>query len=87
MQWQTEFKPAADRYLNDLTPKIAQRIRDRLTKAAATKNPRKGAKLLKGKYAGLWRYRVGDYRAIVKFKDAKKVISVEKVDTRGNAYR
>ena len=50
-------------------------------------NPRFQGKTLKGKLAGKWRYRVGDYRIIADIQDDKVVIFVIDVDKRNDIYR
>lgn len=44
-------------------------------------------KELKGKYKGLWRYRVGDYRILSEIHDDKLVILLVKIAHRREAYK
>jgi mRNA interferase RelE/StbE len=41
---------------------------------------------LTGKWAGYWRYRVGDYRVICKLWDEKLIVMVVKAGHRSNVY-
>ena len=41
---------------------------------------------MSGNLAGLWRYRVGDYRIICKIQDDELVITVVRVGHRRNVY-
>ncbi|MFW0108564.1 type II toxin-antitoxin system RelE family toxin [Rothia sp. P7181] len=40
-----------------------------------------------GEYAGLWRYRVGNYRAIIDFDSTRVVIIALEVGHRSKVYR
>ena len=50
-------------------------------------NPRFQGKTLKGKLAGKWRYRVGDYRLICEIRDDVLVVLVLEIGHRSNIYR
>lgn len=49
---------------------------------AGTDNPRRNGKALTGDLAGLWRYRVGDFRLFAKIEDGRLVILVLDVRNR-----
>ena len=49
-------------------------------------DPRAHGKALKGKYAGLWRYRIGDYRVICKIEDEELIIIALEVGHRKQIY-
>ncbi|MEK6643959.1 MAG: type II toxin-antitoxin system RelE/ParE family toxin [Planctomycetota bacterium] len=44
-------------------------------------------KRLSGPFAGLWRYRIGDYRVIYRIEDRELVVMVLVISHRGKAYR
>ena len=50
-------------------------------------NPRDSWDPLVGKLTGLWKYRVGDYRAIARMEDDRVVVAVIDVDHRSKVYR
>lgn len=50
-------------------------------------DPRVHGKALTGNLAGLWRYRVGDYRLIAEVKDDKLVILMLEVGHRSTIYQ
>jgi mRNA interferase RelE/StbE len=52
-----------------------------------TGDPRGTGKALSGEFAGLWRYRVGDFRIFAKTEDERFVILKLDVRNRRNAYR
>lgn len=51
-----------------------------------TDDPRRTGKALVGKLAGLWRYRVGDYRILAKIKDKEVTILIVKIGHRKDVY-
>ena len=57
-------------------------------RVAALEDPRALGKRLAGSMlAGLWRYRVGDYRILSKIEDDRLVVLVVAVKHRREAYR
>lgn len=50
-------------------------------------DPRAPGKALTGRFSGLWRYRVGDYRIICKIEDDRLVVLVVEVGHRRDIYR
>lgn len=88
MAWAVELLKSAADTLDKLDPDSQQRIwrflRGRL---ARTSNPRQTGKALTGRYAGTWRYRVGDYRVICRIEDARLVILVVKIGHRNKVYQ
>lgn len=65
MSWTIEFSEIAIRQLKKLDKQTRLRIFDYLEKRICTKDdPRQQGKALIHNKAGLWRYRVGDFRLI-----------------------
>lgn len=85
--WKVEFDERARRELRKLAPEIQQQIlkylRERISEGS---NPRSFGKPLRRKLAGLWRYRVGDYRLICRLEDDRLVVLVLRVGHRRNIY-
>jgi len=52
-----------------------------------TGDPRRSGKALTGDLAGVWRYRVGDFRIFARIEDRRLVILVLDVRNRRNAHR
>ena len=52
-----------------------------------TPNPRAHGKALTGNLAGLWRYRVGNYRLIADIQDDRLVILMLEAGHRGEIYQ
>ncbi|WP_103727314.1 type II toxin-antitoxin system RelE/ParE family toxin [Novosphingobium sp. HII-3] len=88
MAWRIELTTSAEKSLSKLDRTAARRIttflRERIASGA---DPRSSGKALAGQLAGLWRYRVGDYRLICQIEDGKLVILVLTVGHRSDIYR
>jgi mRNA interferase RelE/StbE len=86
-QWAVEFDDRARRELRKLNAKIQQSIlrylRERI---AVAEDPRRFGKPLRRNLAGLWRYRVEDYRLICRIEDERVVVLVLQVGHRREIY-
>ena len=70
MVWKIEIDPVAEKELDRLDPQIARRILKFLReRVLPLEDPRTIGKPLKGQFGDFWRYRVGDYRIIVRIED------------------
>ena len=87
MAWRVDLSAAAERHLGKLNPVDAKRIAKTLRQIAALDDPRQRGKALTGEYAGLWRYRVADWRVIAKIEDRRLVIVVIALGHRREVYR
>lgn len=86
MTWEIELDIKATKSLNQLDRTIQNRIRRYLKQLITQANPRQQGKALTGKYAGLWRYRIGDYRLICHIEDNKLTILVLELGHRKDIY-
>ena len=89
MAWRIEFSPSADKALRklgiDTQKRIVRFLRERV---ANTDNPRNTGKALEGPtLAGLWRYRVGDYRIFCRIEDEIIRIVVIEIGHRREIYK
>ena len=86
--WSITISPEAEKQAKKLGPsaerEIARYLRQRIAKA---ENPRHFGKPLSSNLAGLWRYRIGDYRLICEIQDEKLVVLVIKIGHRRDVYR
>ena len=87
MNWVYRFDERALKELKKLG-RTAQRqiiayLDDRI---AANADPRRFGKGLKADLAGLWRYRVGDYRILCQIKDRELLVLVVAVGHRKDIY-
>jgi mRNA interferase RelE/StbE len=88
MTWKVEFDRAAERELNKLDRQHARRILTFLSERVAhLKDPRSLGEALKGSKLGeFWKYRVGDYRVIVRIEDEKLIVLVVRIGHRRDVY-
>jgi len=88
MPWTVELADVAVKAIDKLDAKARQRIQRFIEQALqGTSDPRQWGKALTGRYAGLWRYRLGDYRLVCQLQDARLVVLVVKVARRDKVYR
>ena len=81
-----EFTSIAKKQLSKLDKPIQKQIRKYLDEVALLENPRQRGKGLVGNYAGLWRYRVGDYRLVCEIIDEKIIVTVLRISHRKEVY-
>jgi mRNA interferase RelE/StbE len=87
LAWSVEFTLTAEKQLKKLDKKWQALILDYLEDDIATlENPRSRGKALVGDRKGLWRYRLGDYRAICKIEDDQMIIVAVALGHRKNIY-
>ncbi len=88
MTWSVEWDDRARKELRRLDRSIQQRIlRFTGSRLTETKDPRRFGKALGGRLAGLWRYRVGDYRLICTLEDDRLIVLVVGIGHRSAIYR
>ena len=75
------------RALRKMDKQAARRIRGELEEIAKLEDPRSRGKALVGNLAGLWRYRVGDYRIVCDIENNRLVILVVDVAHRREVYK
>jgi len=86
-QWTIEFDDRARRELRKLDPSIQDEILGYLRKRiASAANPKQFGEPLQLNLAGLWRYRVGDYRLICRFEEDRLVVFIVKIAPRREVY-
>jgi mRNA interferase RelE/StbE len=86
LAWKIELSREAEKSLAKLGAGAARRIAKGLREVAALESPRLRGKAMAGNYAGHWRYRFGDYRAIAKIEDGRLVILVIAIGHRREVY-
>lgn len=85
MSYRIEWLRSAVRELHALPAQAAVRVGEAVGLLADDPRPA-GCKKLTG-HQGLWRIRVGNYRVIYSIGDAVKLVCIEKVSDRKDAYR
>ncbi len=88
MAWTVSISNVAERQLRKLDRPVQKRILDWLNeRIEGCKNPRHFGDPLKRDPAGLWRYRVGDYRILCEIQDQKIVVLVLTIGHRRQIYK
>lgn len=88
MAWTIEYSNRAEAQLQRLDRQTSERIAAYMReRVAASDNPREQGKALHGPLAGLWSYRVGNYRVVCDIQDNVLRILVVRVGRRGQVYR
>lgn len=87
MNWTIDFDAYALKALEKLDKPVRNRIERFLDDLELLDNPRQQGKALTGKYKGLWRYRVGDYRIICDIQDNQLIILVLELGHRKEIYK
>ena len=87
MSWVCKFDRRALRELNKLDSQSQQKILAYLEeRIGLDADPRRLGKRLKANLAGLWRYRVGNYRIICQIVDNELIVLVLAVGHRKTIY-
>ena len=87
LAWTIEVSERALRSLRKMDKQIARRVRDELLEIAKLEDPRSRGKVLTGNLAGVWRYRIGDYRILCDIENGRLVILVIDVAHRREVYK
>lgn len=86
--WRVEVDDRARRELRRLDRPVQKRILGFLRSRIATaEDPRRMGIALTGRGLGLWRYRVGSYRAICQIADRERTVLVLRIRHRSTVYR
>ena len=87
LTWTIEFDEAASKELRKIDRQAQREILDYFRQRIATdEDPRWFGKSLSKEHAGLWRYRVRDYRMICNIEDDKLIVLVVRIAHRKDAY-
>ena len=85
--YRVEYSPKALKDIHKFDPSVARLIVTWVRKnLEGCSNPHIHGHGLSGNLAGLWRYRVGDYRLIAEINDDRVVILMLEIGHRGKIY-
>lgn len=88
MPWTIEYTETALAQLRKLDKPAARRIVDYMNgHVAGLADPRRAGRALRGPPGGLWRYRVGNYRAVCEIRAEPPRILVLRIGSRDRVYR
>jgi mRNA interferase RelE/StbE len=87
LAWTVEVSDFAEKQLRKLDRPIQRRLIDWIEdRIDGCKNPRHFGEPLRGEMAGLWRYRIGDFRIICEIQDQQLVVLALAVGHRREIY-
>ena len=88
MAWTIEYDSRVVKDMKKLDRTAQQQILDYFDeRIAPAPEPRAFGKSLTSSFSGLWRYRIGDYRAICRIEDEKMIVLVVRVAHRSTVYK
>ena len=88
MAWTIIIKPFAERQLTQLDKVVAGRIvKFLINRVKHHPDPIKLTDAMTGDFAGLRRFRVGDYRLVAEFNLTDMTITIEKIGHRRDVYQ
>ncbi|WP_209304173.1 type II toxin-antitoxin system RelE family toxin [Rothia nasimurium] len=87
MAWQLVLAKEFERSIRKLDKPDIRRIKTYLDQVVQLDNPKDLGKELTADKVGLWRYRVGNFRVLVKFEDQQMQVIALDVGHRSTIYR
>lgn len=88
MSWTVKFNNIAEKQLKKLDKPVQHKIVTYLEERIEDcKDPKHFGEPLKGSKAGLWRYRIGDYRIICEICDDELVVLALAIGHRKEIYK
>lgn len=83
--YNVSWSPESEDDLENVSPEIALRIVDKVEEYLAI-DPISLGRSLTGKFKGLYRYRIGDYRVIYEVQTKERIIYLAQIGHRGSVY-
>jgi len=88
LAWTVRLSDDAKRDLQKLDKTLQKRITSfLLDRLQTTDNPCLTGKALQGRFSGLWRYRVGDFRLLCRIENNELIILVIEIGHRKEIYK
>ena len=84
--YNVELSERAQEFLNKLDNHLKGRIENSLRRLKENPIPSDAKFIGRDKGEKVFRYRIGDYRALYKIKDKEKMVLVAKIDKRPKVY-
>ena len=84
--YEVHLSMRSSKFLDKLDKDIRDRIINRLTNLADTPVPSDSKFITRLQGDKVFRYRVGDYRALYKIKEKEKIVLITKIDKRPRVY-
>lgn len=86
LDYHVELSQNAQDFLNKLDLNIKERIEERLKKLGENPIPSDSKFICRENGEKIFRYRIGDYRALYKIKEEMKIVLITKIDKRPKIY-
>ena len=84
--YSVELSQKSQKFLGKLDKHVRERIEQRLRKLGAEPVPSDAKFIYRDNEDKVFRYRIGDYRALYKVKDKEKTVLIAKIDKRPRVY-
>lgn len=84
--YEVHLSEHADKFISKLETQTAQRITQRLKRLSETPIPTDSKFICREEGEKIFRYRIGDYRALYKVKDDTKIVLIITIDKRPRIY-
>ena len=84
--YSVQLSQKSNKFLEKLDKHIRERIEERLKKLGEETVPSDAKFIYRENGDKVFRYRIGDYRALYKVKDKEKIVLVAKIDKRPRVY-
>jgi mRNA interferase RelE/StbE len=84
--YSVELSQAAEKFLDKLDNQISERIKTRLKKLGELPVPSDSKFITRHEGDMVFRYRIGEYRALYKIREKEKVVLIAKIDKRPRVY-
>lgn len=81
-----ELSQKSQKFLDKLDKHIRERVEERLRKLGEEPMPSDAKFITREGGDKIFRYRIGDYRALYKVKDKEKIVLIAKIDKRPRVY-
>lgn len=81
-----ELSQHAQKFLDKLDKHIRERIEERLKRLGENPIPTDAKFICRANGDKVFRYRIGDYRALYKVKETERVVLIAKIDKRPRVY-
>ncbi|MBS3167984.1 type II toxin-antitoxin system RelE/ParE family toxin [Candidatus Woesearchaeota archaeon] len=87
MSYQVHLSKNADEFLEKLDKHLNERIKKRLIKLAENPIPTDAKFITRDKSEDkIFRYRIGEYRALYKIKEKERIVLIAEIDKRPRIY-
>jgi mRNA interferase RelE/StbE len=84
--YSVELSQRAQKFLDKLDKHLSERIKERLKRLAENPIPSDAKFIEREDNEKIFRYRIGDYRALYLVKETEKIVLIAKIDKRPRIY-